>query len=436
MARKPDATSNGSKAGTTRRSFLQTALAGGAAGAAYLGIGSNMYALAQSGPIRIGHHCELTGGFSSWGYWFDKSAKLAAKQINDAGGIAGRKLELITEDTESSPPTGARKLRSLIQRKGASFVTGSVHSGVMLASIPVATELKTVYFSCGEATEAIGSHGTRYSFRTGMDTYSIAAAAAPWAYNTLGKKWTIISPDYAWGHSHYAEHKAVIEKLGGTVADPIFVPLGTKDLVPYLAKIPSDTEVLFSVFFGALSVAFYTQAKSMKLAEKMKMYSIAGTIEAIAPEDLDGAAEGVYIVENFPRMLKYKDDDAHREFNKIIGIDNVHAREVGSKRVNAKSHSWQAWENLYALKAAIEASGWKSKKDDQGVVEALEGLKLANSLAHPQGDKFIRKDDHSGMVDCYISQIENNNFEVKKRVPKEEIAAALKPRVDLSKMPL
>jgi branched-chain amino acid transport system substrate-binding protein len=417
-----------------RRRFLNTALAGGAA---YVTLARDMSAFAQaSGPIVIGHHCELTGGFASWGYWHNKCAQAAAKAINDGGGIAGRKLELVTEDTESNPATGARKLRSLIQRNGASFITGSVHSGVMLASIPVSTELKTIYFSTGEATEATGEKGTRYSFRTGTDTYALAAAGAPWAFENLGKRWTIISPDYAWGHSHYKEHKAIIEKLGGKVHDPIFVPLDAKDMVPYLAKIPQDTEVLFSVFFGALSVAFFTQAKTMGLEKTMKMYSVSGTLEAIAPADLKGAAEGVYIVENFPRMVKYKDDAFHRQFVKLIGTDEVDAREVGSDRVNAKSHSWQSYENLYALKQAIEVAGWKSKKDDKGVIEALEGLQMANSAGFPQGGKTLRKEDHSGMIDCYISRIENNDFHVKKKVTRDELVKHLPPRVDLSKLPV
>jgi branched-chain amino acid transport system substrate-binding protein len=414
-----------------RRSFLQAALAGGTA---YVALARDMSAFAQAGgPIVIGHHCELTGGFSSWGYWHNKCAVAAAKLINEGGGIAGRKLELVTEDTESNPATGTRKLRSLIQRNGASFVTGSVHSGIMLASIPVATELKTIYFSTGEATEATGEKGTRYSFRTGTDTYGLAAAGAPWAFQNLGKRWTIISPDYAWGHSHYKEHKAIIERLGGHVNDPIYVPLDAKDMVPYLAKIPQDTEVLFSVFFGALSIAFYTQAKTMGLEKTMRMYSVSGTIEAIAPADLKGAAEGVYIVENFPRMAKFKDDEFHRQFLKLIGTDDVHAREIGSQRVNAKSHSWQSWENLFALKQAIEKAGWKTKKDDQGVIEALEGLAMANSLAFPQGEKVLRKEDHSGMIDCYISRIENDELQVKKRVTRDELVKHLPPRYDLSK---
>jgi branched-chain amino acid transport system substrate-binding protein len=171
----------------------------------------------------------------------------------------------------------------------------------------------------------------------------------------------------------------------------------------------------------------------MGLEKTMKMYSICGTMEAIAPADLQGAGEGVYIVENFPRVLKYKDDEFHREHNKRMGIDDVDAREANSQRVMAKSHAWQSWENVFALKNAIEKSGWKSKNDDKLVIEALEGMTLPNSLGHPQGTKILRREDHSGMVDCYISRVENGKLEVKKKVAKEDLIKALPPRFDFSK---
>ena len=178
----------------SRRSFLKTALAGGAlAGTASLTITKDLFAQA-SGPILIGHHCDLTGVISSWGVWHDKAAKAAVEVINKGGGIVGRKVELVTEDTESNPAPGARKLRNLIQRGNAEFIVGSVHSGVMLAALPIASELKTIYFSTGEATEVTGSKGTRFSFRTGTDTYSIAAASMPWCVENFGKVWTIILP--------------------------------------------------------------------------------------------------------------------------------------------------------------------------------------------------------------------------------------------------
>src|SRR6476659_2330354 len=215
----------------TRRSFLDVALKGGAlATTASLTITKDLFAQA-SGPIVIGHHCDLTGVISSWGFWHDKAAKAAVDIINQGDGIAGRKVELATEDTESNPASGARKLRNLIQRSNAEFVVGSVHSGVMLSAIPIASELKTIYFSTGEATEATGAKGTRYSFRTGTDTYSIAAASMPWAVQNFGKKWTIIYADYAWGQSTSQESKVYIERAGGKVLSSIPIPLDAKDFV-------------------------------------------------------------------------------------------------------------------------------------------------------------------------------------------------------------
>ncbi len=274
---------------------------------------------------------------------------------------------------------------------------GSVHSGVMLASVPIATELKTIYFSMGEATEVTGSKGSRYSFRTGTDANSIAAASMPWGVENLGKNWAIVYADYAFGQSTNQESKAFIEKAGGKVLASIAVPVDTKDFVPYLSQIPAGTEVILPAFIGALSVAFYTQVKSMGLDKTMKMLSSSASIEAISPDDIQGAAEGGYFFENFPRMLAGKNDEFHKEFNKHLKIDDENAREIGGSLVMDKSHCWQAWEDLFAFKQAIEASGYKTRKDVEGVIQALEGMEMKNSIGHPQGDKIIRKEDHAGI---------------------------------------
>src|SRR5262249_56959296 len=147
------------------------------------------------------------------------------------------------------------KLRNLVQRLNAEFIVGSVHSGVMLAAIPIASELKTIYFSTGEATEATGAKGTRFSFRTGTDTYSIAAASLPWCVENFGKKWTIIYADYAWGQSTNQESKHYIEKSGGKVLSSIPIPLDAKDFVPYLSQIRGIPEYLLRPLFDTLPFA-------------------------------------------------------------------------------------------------------------------------------------------------------------------------------------
>ena len=174
----------------------------------------------------------------------------------------------------------------------------------------------------------------------------------------------------------------------------------------------------------------------MGLDKKMKMFSSSASLESIDPGDIQGAAEGVYFFENFPRMLAHKNDEYHKEFNRLIGIDDVYCREIGGTRVMDKSHGWQCWEDMFAIKAAIEASGYKTRKDIEGAIRALEGMQMKNSLGHPQGDKFIRKEDHAGIIDCYISRVENGKFEVKRRIPKEDLLKNMPLRHNLSTLPV
>ena len=130
-------------------------------------------------------------------------------------------------------------------------------------------------------------------------------------------------------------------------------------------------------------------------------------------------------------MLTAKDDAFHREHNKLIEIDDIYARELNGKRVMDKSHAWQCWEDMFAIKQAIETSGYKTRKDVEGVIQALEGMQMKNSIGHPQGDKLLRKEDHVGIIDCYISHVENGRLEVKKNIPKEELVKHMPVRFNL-----
>lgn len=420
---------------TTRRTFLARALAGSvAAQGVNLTIAKDLFAATPSGkPIVIGHQVDLTGGFSSWGYWCDKAAKTAIDHINANGGIAGRPVTYVAEDTESNPPTGARKFRSLVQRSNADFVIGTVHSGVGLATVPIARELKTIYIPQAMAEEMTGEKGNRYIFRVGSDTYSQAAAGAAWANSNLGKVWTFVFADYGWGWSHFNEHKKVLSQLGAKIHDPIAVPLDAKDLLPYLAKVPADTEELYSIFFGPQSVALYTQSKSMGLDQRMKRYSVICTHEAISPKDLAGASEGIYLLEYHPRMLKYKDTPHHRKVRELMRVDPIDGKEEGTNRIIAGSHYWAVWESVFFIKKAIEKSGWQSRKDTLDFMEALEGMQVKESFEHPQGDKYIRPQDHKAVIDFAMSRIENGELHVKHRIPAAEVEKAFPPRVDFTK---
>jgi branched-chain amino acid transport system substrate-binding protein len=419
---------------SSRRSFLKAALASGVGHGAFIGLAKDLLAAPATGaPIRLGLQVDLTGGFASWGYWHDKATRKAVEYVNANGGIAGRPVELIIEDSESNPPTGARKFRSLVQRSNVDFVIGAVHSGVNLATVPIAKELKTVYIPHGMADEMTGTMGNRYVFRVNSDTYSQAAAGAEWANTNLGKKWTFLFADFGWGWSHYKDHKAVLENLGAQVNEPIAVPLDAKDLLPYLAKVPSNTEQLYSIFFGSQSVAYYTQSKSMGLDKRMHRYSVLCTHEAICPKDIGDASEGIHLLEYHPRMLKYKETPFNAKVREIMEVDPIDGRERGSNRVLASSHYWAYWESLFFIKKAIEKSGWKAKKDTPDFIRALEGMEVEESIEHPQGRKYIRPQDHKAVIDFYMSQIQKGEINVKKSIAGKMVEQYYPPKVDFTK---
>src|SRR5690606_29786186 len=187
------------KRGWTRRSFLQlTAGAALAAGAPRF-VGR---AMAQSDPIRIGHQCDLTGPLASTGHWRKKATDAAVAWVNEQGGIAGRRVEVITVDTETKVDVGVRRMRQLIQGERVDFVIGSEHGGIGMACNPIAQEYKTLYLSMSRTDNVTGKAANPYVFRLMANTSMTAHASGPWIIENTGKRWAVIHSDYVWGESN------------------------------------------------------------------------------------------------------------------------------------------------------------------------------------------------------------------------------------------
>src|SRR5690606_11512803 len=147
---------------------------------------------AQSGPIKIGHQQDMTGFLSFYGYAFDLGAQGAIKKINSEGGIAGRNLEYIVADTTSDVATGIRQFRKLVESDGCDFVLGATHSGINLATNPLAKELNTIHFPQGEASQTTGEKGNELVRRIRSHSAIQGKACVDFALKNLGKKWTFV----------------------------------------------------------------------------------------------------------------------------------------------------------------------------------------------------------------------------------------------------
>ncbi|MEE9146466.1 MAG: ABC transporter substrate-binding protein [Candidatus Tectomicrobia bacterium] len=416
--------------GITRKAFL----AGAAAGAAAFTLRPKLL-WGKEKPIKIGGQFSLTGGLGFNGVWGDRAARGAIEKINEEGGIAGRKVAYVVEDTETNVQAGIRKMRKLIERDEVDFIVGDVHSGINIACAPIAEEENTVYFGFGTAVATTQEKGNRYLFR-GMTNMRIhMKALVLGGAERWGKRWYTMAADYAWGHSVADETARYVKETGGTVVGEKFAPIGTPDFIPYLSGLdPGAIDVICIGFFGRDARTIITQIYQL-FGKKMAVTGNIGVIAGFTPKDLGPGGQGVWYVTQYPRFAKYVRDELKpfdQAFRQRLGIDEKGFGKDGS--VSTIDFCYAPWEHVHYIKHAIEQSGWKSRKDNLQFIQALEGMKVQASLDFPQGSKVMRAEDHQAFHDQYIARIEGDDLVVKEYVPAEKLF--YKSEVDYTKQSL
>src|SRR3954453_8708259 len=186
-------------------------------------------------PIRIGMVDPLTGVYAAPAGNEVMGAKLAIEQMNAKGGILGRQVELLVEDSANDVGTGVQKTRKLIERDNVNFIIGDVNSGIAAAMAQVTAEKKTLPIVSGGHTESITGKDCKWNvFRVCNTTRMEANSVSDLLYTKYGKKWHFITPDYAFGHTLFQACSDNLKKLGGTVTGNELTPLGTTDFSAYL----------------------------------------------------------------------------------------------------------------------------------------------------------------------------------------------------------
>src|SRR5689334_5169420 len=198
-----------------RRSFVKTPsrilvsrrnLLKGAAAAATVQLAGPFVIKARGAeaPIRIGMIDPLTGVYAAVAQNEVTGAKLAVEQINAKGGILGRPIELLVEDSANDVGTGVQKARKLIERDQVNFLIGDVNSGIAAAIAQVTSEKKVLHIVSGGHTDSITGKDCKWNvFRVCNTTRMEANSVSNVLFTKYGKKWHFITPDYAFGHTLY-----------------------------------------------------------------------------------------------------------------------------------------------------------------------------------------------------------------------------------------
>src|SRR5438105_4003572 len=249
-------------------------------------------------PIKIGMVDPLTGVYAAPAGNEVMGAKLAVEQINAKGGILGRQVELLVEDSSNDVGTGVQKARKLIERDQVTFLIGDVNSGIAQAIAQVTNEKKVLHIVSGGHTDTITGKDCKWNvYRVCNTTRMEANSVSDLLFNKYGKKWHFITPDYAFGHTLQGALDANLKRLSGTITGNELTPLGTTDFSAYLIKArAANPDVLLLLVQGSDMINCLKQIVQFGID---KQIHVAGTQQEL--ESLEGlppeARIGVWMFE-------------------------------------------------------------------------------------------------------------------------------------------
>jgi branched-chain amino acid transport system substrate-binding protein len=234
---------------------------------------------------------------------YKKGMDLAVEEINAAGGVGGRKLELITRDDNANPGDAVRVAEELLSREKIDVLTGTFLSHIGLALTDFAKQ-KKVFFLAGEplTDKIVWANGNAYTYRLRPSTYMQVAMLVPEAAKLKKKRWAIVYPNYEYGQSAIASFKQLLK---AAQPDVEFVaeqapPLGRVEAGPVVqALLDSKPDAIFNVLFGADLSRFVREGNTRELFKGREVVSLlTGEPEYLDP--LKDETPNGWIVTGYP----------------------------------------------------------------------------------------------------------------------------------------
>ena len=263
----------------SRRRALKT-LAGGAAVAGTLGFPAIVRA--QQDTLKFGHLTPRTGFLGQLGDYGFKAASMAVDELNAAGGLLGRKIELIAEDSVN-PQTAVTKAQRLVERDKVLVLIGEINSASALAIGEQVARYHIPFFNTGANSDALrGKNCNRYMFHVeGCNTmYTKTIGTWQKAENKIkGAKWYMLTADYAFGHDLFRVSSRFLKENGGELINNDMVPTNTPDYSAYILKIrQAKPDLVYINLAGVDQTTFLKQYREYNLP-----YPLAGGVMDTIP---------------------------------------------------------------------------------------------------------------------------------------------------------
>ncbi|MBS0444961.1 MAG: ABC transporter substrate-binding protein [Proteobacteria bacterium] len=320
---------------------------------------------------------------------YKKGWELAVEEVNAAGGVLGKKIQVVSRDDNGNPGDAVRVAEELVSREGVSVLAGTFLSNTGLAVTDFAKQKKVFFLAAEPLTDKITwANGNRYTFRLRPSTYMQVAMLVPEAAALKKKRWALVYPNYEYGQSAVATFKTMLKKLQPDVefvADQA-TPLGRIDAGPVTqALADAKPDAIFNVLFGADLTKFVREGNTRELFKGREVVSLlTGEPEYLEP--LKGEAPTGWIVTGYPYYGIQTDE--HKKFFLAYFRKYNEYPKLGS--VVGYSTIWSLAEGMKKAKST----------DTEKLIEAFKGL----TLTTPLGKVTYRAIDHQSTMGAYLGK--------------------------------
>jgi ABC-type branched-subunit amino acid transport system substrate-binding protein len=368
----------------------------------------------NEGSIKVGMIMDLTGPLSFLGVANANIAKMVIDEINGNGGLLGRQVELLVEDSATTDSVAEAKASKLVEQDKVDLILGGIYSSTRQAiKGPTVVKGKKLYIY---PEQYEGQECDPLIFCTGPVPAQQLDPFVPWLMQQTGaKKFYLPSADYIWPQVMNKKIREIVTANGGTIEGEEYFPLDHTDYSKTVQKIQSSgTEVVFNTIVPPGLMPFLEQLHDTGFTKRggtlVCTYFEENLLKLLPPAQVEGlyGCLDYYQTVTDPFSVELLD-----KYNKLY---------PGGPMLTAGSASTGTYRGLKFWEAAVKEAG---SLNQDAVIKALDHAKIA---AGPGGPAEMVPGQHHARLNMYIAQARNGIFEVVKKLgiidPNESLVRA------------
>lgn len=373
-----------------RRGFLKAGTALGAAALAAPWLRTPAFA---ADSIKVGVISPLTGAWTVYGKAHMAGFELAVEEINAAGGVDGRPLEIIVGDSKTEPRIVVEQANRLLRQEQVDFLAGTFSSAERNAAGPVVAQANKLLmyptFYEGQSQDFYPGVCNKNMFMVGPEPSQQVWPHVEYMVKNYGKKFFLIGSDYAWPRETNKMFKEKFAEYGGEVVGEVYIPFNTPEYESVLRDIRnSGADVVFHSLTGSDTVNFRRQFHAAGMNKDIVIWTVDD--EEVVTSGLGpDVSVGTYV--SFDYFMSIETDNNKAFLEKLFRKfgDDTLMNTVGVGMYNS----------AHLLAQAISEAG---STDTDKVREALEGSSFAMA---PQGSITIQAEDHQAILPSYLMKV-------------------------------